>query len=431
MSTEKEYLYIAGDDIIFINKDDDENVISVSARGVTFEKLEELERFSNYEKYANSNNPLLDFAKDEMVKSYKEQLKNERENFLVLGGAGTSYQIGKEKKGILISELWDKAKKKLGNDVFEEICQVVNHDLKDKNIETLLSRIQLSHELDPKGKIEIEIEGDVVELSFSEIITEIETTIKSSCSLLLPENSPHELFLDKITKRKSSSPRIKIFTNYDTLFEQAANKINGILIDGFSFTGPRTFSGRNFDYDIVKRDNSRLSEDKDFIERVIHLYKLHGSVNWDRKGQDIIINEETEDPLMIYPRSSKYESSYEQPYFEMMSRFQANLRKTNVTLLSIGFSFNDKHLVTTIFEALNQNPSFKLIIVDPCCGNGNNKTFQKLINDIALKSNRVIIIEDKFESFAENIPEIGTYSSKASNDIHIHLDKENNEHKSI
>ena len=54
---------------------------------------------------------------------------------------------------------------------------------------------------------------------------------------------------------------------------------------------------------------------------------------------------------MIYPKDSKYESSYEQPFFEMMARFQQSLRKENVMLVCIGFSFNDKHIVTVIQEA--------------------------------------------------------------------------------
>ena len=94
------------------------------------------------------------------------------------------------------------------------------------------------------------------------------------------------------------------------------------------------------------------------------MYKLHGSVNWEKQDNKIIQKEEPDEPLMIYPHQSKYESSYEQPYFEMMSRFQSNLRKENVFLITIGFSFGDKHIVTAIIEALEQNPGFQLMIVN-------------------------------------------------------------------
>src|SRR5690606_29025258 len=97
------------------------------------------------------------------------------------------------------------------------------------------------------------------------------------------------------------------------------------------------FSGRYFDYDIVNRENSRIKQEESFVAKVFHLYKLHGSLNWERKNEDVILSEKTDNPLVIYPASEKYESSYEQPYFEMMSRFQQSLRKENTVLYVIGF----------------------------------------------------------------------------------------------
>lgn len=435
MSETKEYLFIAGDSKIFLTRDEDDGIVSVTVNGETFKSESDLEKFNDSETYLESENPLLKFARSRLVTFYKGQFESERENLLILSGAGTSKGIGKKVKGVLVSELWDICSDDFSDEMFKKVCATVNYDNNGGNIETLLSRIQLYLEINGNESIEVEgeEEGEDETLELKEIVSIIENKIKNKCTLELPENSPHKQLLEKITKRKNSSPRVRIFTtNYDTLFEQAANDINGVLIDGFSFTNPRTFSGRNFDYDIVRRENSRLSEDEDFVERVIHLYKLHGSVNWGRQSNNVVIGQDVDDPLMIYPRSSKYESSYEQPYFEMMSRFQANLRKSNVTLLCIGFSFNDKHIVTAIFEALNQNPSFKLIIVNPSCGDGSNATFQKLIDEIALKSNRVIIIQEKFDSFAENFPEIKTYNrSDSSKDIHVHLDTNNDGSKSV
>ena len=44
---------------------------------------------------------------------------------------------------------------------------------------------------------------------------------------------------------------------------------------------------------------------------------MHGSLTWEKTGQGIVqqVNS-TESPLIVYPASDKYESSYEQPYFE-------------------------------------------------------------------------------------------------------------------
>ena len=111
-----------------------------------------------------------------------------------------------------------------------------------------------------------------------------------------------------------------------------------------------------------------LKEEDNFVQRVFHLHKLHGSLNWERDKEDkkVRIKEDPDNPLMVYLREAKYEDSYEQPFFEMMARFQRNLRLNNDTLLvCIGYSFNDKHINAAIEEALNQNPGFRLAVIDP------------------------------------------------------------------
>ena len=190
------------------------------------------------------------------------------------------------------------------------------------------------------------------------------------------------------------------------------------MIDGFSFTFPRTFSGRFFDYDIVQREGSKLQEEDNFIQRVFHLHKLHGSVNWERKGDKVIINENPDKPLMVYPREAKYEDSYEQPFFEMMARFQRNLRINNDTLLvCVGYSFNDKHINSAIEEALNQNPSFRLAIIDPGFDNATASESLKQIKNFALQTERILLVSETFSDFADNFPEIKTYGNEVNEQI--------------
>ena len=268
------------------------------------------------------------------------------------------------------------------------------------------SKNSITFSSDPKSK----------EASLAEISEAIEKKIRDLCDLKLPVQSPQRSLLEKLGKRKQSLPRIKIFTlNYDTLFEQASGQINAVLLDGFSFNLPRIFSGRNFDYDIVKRENSKLGKDNNYLERVFHLYKLHGSINWERREDDseILLNEGTKQPLMIYPRGNKYEVSYEQPYFEMMSRFQASLRQNNVTLVVIGYSFLDKHINTVIVEAFNQNPTFNLIIVDPYLSEESPKSdIQKVFINKAKETSRIMLIGETFSDFADNFPENHTHDER-------------------
>ena len=251
---------------------------------------------------------------------------------------------------------------------------------------------------------------------------ELEKKIKEVCSLPLDKSSaPHKTFLDKITARKPSDPRVQLFTtNYDTLFEQAANEGGFVVIDGFSFTHPREFSGSYFDYDIVHREKTRIKQEESFVSKVFHLYKLHGSLNWERVTDiKIIQKEETASPLIIYPASEKYESSYEQPYFEMMSRFQQALRKEDTLLIVIGFGFQDKHIQNVVIEAVAQNPGFQLVIINY---NSNERietiNLEKFFKNVTTMEaqRKVTILFDKFSDFTDNYPENKTYIKTENNE---------------
>ena len=145
--------------------------------------------------------------------------------------------------------------------------------------------------------------------------------------MILDENNRHHQdFIRKLTARKPTEPRVQLYTtNYDTLFEQAAQRMNYTIIDGFSFSYPRIFNGINFDHDVVYRERTRIKNEESFIPNVIQLFKLHGSIDWEKIDGKIYQKETTDQPCIIYPASEKYESSYEQPYFEMMSHLQSTL----------------------------------------------------------------------------------------------------------
>ncbi|MFA6128823.1 MAG: SIR2 family protein [Bacteroidales bacterium] len=356
---------------------------------------------------------------------YQRFLNNQFENLLILTGAGSSAGVGvNEIKGRLLAELWDDTREELGEEKLKMFCELVRYtDKKDgkyvKNLEKLLSVANAA-----KDFIE-----STAQINIADTIIKIQSLIEEKCKLTLPDDAPHRVFLERITTRKVTLPRVKIFTlNYDTLFEQAGRRGNFTIIDGFSFTFPRSFSGRNFDYDIVLRDKSRLKEEDNFISRVFHLYKPHGSVDWEKTEEGIKQSDKVKTSLMIYPKDSKYESSYEQPFFEMMSRFQQNLRKDNVLLICIGFSFNDKHIVTAIQEALEQNPGFQLMVVNK--GIDLSEGYKWLYR-LANQHSNIVLIDELFSDFASNYPMLKAYNQDEYKKLIINLAESDGEKKPV
>lgn len=338
---------------------------------------------------------------DIINKFYKELCGKECRNLVFLCGAGTSVECGTNTKGGMTrAEIWKICKSHI-----EETIKLYKDDAQLKNfnedIEGFLSRAFLLEKVYGRS---------------SSAIKDIEKKIQVACRLTLGDNSPHLELLNKVISRKVSNPRVKIFTtNYDTLFEQAASKGAFIVVDGFSYSLPRYFSGRFFDFDFVNRNKTRLKNEDNFIPKVFHLYKLHGSLWWKREKEQIVQEKNVDDPLIVYPASDKFELSYDQPYFEMMSRFQSTLRDEDLMLVVIGFGFKDKHIQNVIIEAVRQNPNFQLVIVD--YGNKGEIDVNKYIELGFLKNEKgevrplknVTIIQGSFADFANRYPMNKTY----------------------
>ncbi len=305
-----------------------------------------------------------------------------------------------EEWNLIIDKLWTI--KKIDN--FDTLREDVWY--KGEDLEELLTRIKITENYFSSFWDDKKAEKEKME----EFRKNIEKQLTDHCTkdIKLWNNSVHLELLSKVINwRKLSLPRTKIFTlNYDTLFEEAWKEWWYTIIDWFSFSMPRTFNGTNFDLDIVKRNKNFLEKENNFEKNVFHLYKLHGSVNWHEEGWKIKQRDNT-DWKLIYPGSSKYEESYEMPYFEMISRFQQELRKENVVLTIIWYSFSDNHINSMIIEAFKTNPSLRLVIVWTSIFDNTDKNIKeekiKILNQW-LKIDRVFLFNMYFEPFVSLIP---------------------------
>lgn len=347
-------------------------------------------------------------------------------NVAVLTAAGTSMENGVH-GGKTRTELWQSYEGEINaissaitkkDGILQDKCQSI---IESKNIEDFLSFTILYEKLN----------GEIQDKEGNSLRCKLEKKIADACRLILDENNRHHQdFIRKLTARKPTEPRVQLYTtNYDTLFEQAAQRMNYTIIDGFSFSYPRIFNGINFDHDVVYRERTRIKNEESFIPNVIQLFKLHGSIDWERIDGKIYQKETTDQPCIIYPASEKYESSYEQPYFEMMSHLQSTLRKEGTLLIVAGFGFQDKHIQNVIKEAVLQNPNFHLLVVcfgmkkvveegkdEKCEESGiTHELVPDFISEDGNVAQNITVLFSKFKAFVEKYPYNSSYEIDNTN----------------
>jgi SIR2-like domain len=182
----------------------------------------------------------------------------------------------------------------------------------------------------------------------------------------------HEELMRRILLRSTTLPRCKIFTtNYDLVLERALDNLGVLYFDGFLGTLDRTLRTESYHYDLYypgETTEGRVSR----VDRVLHLYKMHGSINWRRRttaGSDVSIRHTVPEDgeygdVMIYPSPLKLAEMNGYPYAEMFRHFSSQIHQPQSALFTIGYSFQDAHINRLIYQALSI-PSFVLIIVIP------------------------------------------------------------------
>ncbi|RIY32286.1 SIR2 family protein, partial [Psittacicella gerlachiana] len=301
------------------------------------------------------------------------------DNLLILAGSGSSLHFGN--KAPSMKTLWRKCAKNVANIKIKDIKNFTNYveikkanKIKGNNIELLLSCcdnfLSMNPEINSKND---KGNNDKIQKVKNFLDNSKRTILKETnfISELEPNNDDwrsHNSFVRTLGLRNKNKQRLKIFTtNYDLAFEQAASNVGMIVIDGFEFSKPHRFNSALYNYDIVNR-NTTL-EGSNYIPNVIHLYKLHGSVDWIRYPNNDIIykgnpldESNKHEPVFIYPSITKYQLSYDSPYVYLISTFVHELKKPKTALICVGFGFNDKHLNNAILMALRTNPELLLVI---------------------------------------------------------------------
>ncbi|WP_108519990.1 SIR2 family protein [Bradyrhizobium algeriense] len=319
--------------------------------------------WSAYDDAKNDKGEVVERGSSHLVEQSLTAVLN-ASNLLLLTGAGSSFCAkntgpdGLRAPGM--KDLWDAVASATTQRTIDQISGYMPLSkpiVAEKNIEKFLTHC----------KIYLELFGPEKAQDVLEFIALAEKTIASRVDFVSDDTdlSAHQAILRKIARRGARKPRARVFTtNYDLAFEYAARALRFTVIDGFSHSMPQVYDRGHFSYDIVRREAA--SEGADYIESVFLLHKLHGSIDWRRKGTELIRSRSEADgaAALIYPRDSKYQEAFETPYLDMMSALQTALREPDTALIVSGFGFNDDHISKPIMAALEANMRLRIVACD-------------------------------------------------------------------
>lgn len=159
-------------------------------------------------------------------------------------------------------------------------------------------------------------------------------------------------------KRANYRYPIELFTvNYDLLLETALEERGVPYFDGFVGNLRARFRA-----ELVEAP----PEAPDGVPSLfVRLWKLHGSVNWERAEKEIVRTGQPVSkglPAAIYPSDEKYEESRRVPFLVLQDRLRRALHQSETLVLISGFRFGDDHLNEMLFDAAGRRERSEFVV---------------------------------------------------------------------
>ncbi len=272
-----------------------------------------------------------------------------------------------------MKELETKIQEKIKGEKYEEIF--LNLQKEKKNLEEILEvlysgKSYYSSQISKQTDFELD--------NLKELIKTIEDTIFEEINIdfLRPESKNvgelYKKFYQKVTYRNKDLSRINVFTTNNDLFnERILDHLNIDYNNGFGGGLERSFNPARFNYVFSTKIDENI-EKYEPLTHMIHLYKLHGSINWIEKESNSFFNiqeidikhndKKPQESTLIYPTPLKESKSLTSPYTDIIREFQKKLSLANSVLFVMGYSFSDEHLNSIIYRALASNASLSIVI---------------------------------------------------------------------
>ena len=184
------------------------------------------------------------------------------------------------------------------------------------------------------------------------------------CDLAYLKNnaySPPESLVKLLEKVIAPTPNkaVIVTTNYDRLPDYAADGIAASSVTGFEGAYIKKLELPNNSV-TVRRVRTR--------ERIVEIWKVHGSLDWfiDDKGEisSFQLLDEIPDgflPLIVPPGKTKYSTTHNEPYRSIISEADKAFTVAGA-YLCVGYGFNDEHIQPKLLEQIEKGKPIVIIV---------------------------------------------------------------------
>ena len=234
--------------------------------------------------------------------------------------------------------------------------------------------------IDPNAATEIRNALNTHLRSFLLSVLTMERGIAHAADEELRENAEALLqsFLLSFASRTASRERLHVFTtNYDRLIEHGADLAGLRIIDRFVGALNPLFRSSRIETDVHYNPPGIRGEPR-FMEGVLRLTKLHGSLDWQydtnvrsirRAGIPFGAHQDhSEMPdrpietVMVYPNPAKDVETTAFPYAELFRDMAASLCRPNAVVVTYGYGYGDDHVNRILLDMLTI-PSTHIVVI--------------------------------------------------------------------
>ena len=234
--------------------------------------------------------------------------------------------------------------------------------------------------IDPKAAKDMRtaINTQLAQFLESLLLTEKEISTGSTDEKRTTAASMLVSFLLSFASRAASRERLHIFTtNYDRLIEHGCDLAGLRIIDRFVGGLNPLFRSSRIEVDVHYNPPGIRGEPR-YLEGVVRLSKIHGSLDWHFNDQSFQIQrkglpfgagkdhsevpQSPIDTIMIYPNPAKDVETTAYPYADLFRDFAAASCRPNSVVVTYGYGFGDDHINRVLADMLTI-PSTHLVVI--------------------------------------------------------------------